>query len=162
MSGRRSRAGPDHPGRLAQRESTAFTRQGSLVRSQYRPPRFTRSQARHRITGAGPLGICWQNVGRRCPLWRTEGIQVDCDVHHNWWAGLALDHFGPRAKELALRRWRWRSWRSFYRTSAGARLEGLPLAADGDRIIRVVGQVPPDVDIWFRGSFAVMFRRNLR
>jgi hypothetical protein len=25
-------------GRLAQRESTAFTRQGSLVRSQYRPP----------------------------------------------------------------------------------------------------------------------------
>ncbi len=27
-----------HIGRLAQRESTAFTRQGSLVQSQYRPP----------------------------------------------------------------------------------------------------------------------------
>ena len=27
-------------GRLAQRESTAFTRQGSLVQSQYRPPFF--------------------------------------------------------------------------------------------------------------------------
>ena len=28
-------------GRLAQRESTAFTRQGSLVQSQYRPPEIT-------------------------------------------------------------------------------------------------------------------------
>ena len=29
---------PHTDGRLAQRESTAFTRQGSLVQSQYRPP----------------------------------------------------------------------------------------------------------------------------
>ncbi|CAB3395827.1 protein of unknown function [Kyrpidia spormannii] len=28
----------DRDGRLAQRESTRFTREGSLVRSQYRPP----------------------------------------------------------------------------------------------------------------------------
>src|SRR6056297_814190 len=36
-------------GRLAQRESTAFTRQGSLVRTQHRPPKFLPRLPRARI-----------------------------------------------------------------------------------------------------------------
>ena len=32
---------PNQDGRLAQRESTRFTREGSLVQSQYRPPSFS-------------------------------------------------------------------------------------------------------------------------
>ncbi len=68
------------PGRLAQRESTAFTRQGPLVRSQYRPPTFILFRERARVRARYRLIVCWnKNLDCFAALAMT-------------WLGISLSH----------------------------------------------------------------------
>ena len=53
-----------HPGQLAQRESTRFTREGSLVRSQYCPSNPAMRHASH-VDGTGCRNPTWPRHGTR-------------------------------------------------------------------------------------------------
>ncbi len=76
---RRAPAGARRGGRLAQRESASFTPKRSLVRSQYRPPHSSRSEAgspreRPAFSLSGPS--LDRGPGRHPPGWTVTGRQV--------------------------------------------------------------------------------------
>src|SRR3954447_21834092 len=65
-------------GRLAQWESTSLTRKGSLVQSQYRPPRSAHSEGRN------PTGS-----GLRCAIYRdiVSTVTVTASTSASFWPG---------------------------------------------------------------------------
>ncbi len=66
----------NHSGRLAQRESTAFTRQGSLVQSQYRPPNsITRRLTRNCF-------LLWSNRGHKKNAKKTTMLKLIHQAGH--------------------------------------------------------------------------------